>query len=129
MITVTSSLGTLVHPAKLRFRDAHMRSNAIVEITTTVDSETQANELSRKLLDSKLAACIQVSGPIQSHYCWKGKVCESTEYRCVIKTVPAKQQGTIDYLAAEHPYDVPEILVVVKDANAAYETWAREQTA
>lgn len=105
-----------------------MRSQAIVEITTTVESEPQANELARKLLGSKLAACIQVSGPIQSHYCWEGKVCETTEYRCVIKTVPAKQQATVDYLASEHPYDVPEILLVVKDANEAYENWAREQT-
>lgn len=100
----------------------------IVEITTTLETMEQAQQLADSLVKSHLAACVQITGPIQSVYKWQGKICNSAEYRCTIKTTAKMQAKLFTAIHELHPYDVPEILVTnVSACSEAYRLWLQAQ--
>ena len=100
----------------------------LVELSTTVESAEQAEAISQQIVTERLAACVQITGPIQSVYRWKGEVCNSSEYRCTMKTTQQMVDALMDRLKAIHPYDVPELLVVqVLRCSPEYEKWLCEQ--
>lgn len=99
----------------------------VLQVATTVGSPSQAEELAGKLLDERLAACIQVSGPIQSHFTWKGEQCHEPEYLCTIKTRLDAASRVSDYLDEVHPYETPEVLMIEVKASQAYYQWLQDQ--
>lgn len=100
----------------------------IVEVTTTVDSEQAASELAKQIVAARLAACVQIDGPLLSIYRWKGEICEAKEWRCTIKTLQIASAQLVDFIGEHHPYDVPEILVIgVQSTSAPYAHWVAEQ--
>jgi periplasmic divalent cation tolerance protein len=98
----------------------------ILTVTTTVATPEQARALAREVLDSGLAACVQVDGGITSFYRWAGRSCEDPEVRLVIKTLPACEAALHALFAAHHPYDVPQFVATPARASAAYAKWVRE---
>lgn len=99
----------------------------IVEITTTTETELQAKQMAKLLIDNRMAACVQISGPIHSVYRWQGKHCEAQEFRLSIKSATRLIESLIDFVQQYHPYDTPEILVKRVQASAAYAAWVEEQ--
>ena len=96
---------------------------------TTVSNRDQARELARTLLDRRVAACVQIDGPIESHYRWDGKECCETEFRLVIKTSCARQDHLRELLRKIHPYDQPQIVTLKSvDVDAGYAAWVDEQS-
>jgi periplasmic divalent cation tolerance protein len=99
-----------------------------IQVVTTLPSEEAAERLARELVERRLAACVQWSGPITSVYQWQGKMEESQEWLCTIKT----RSEVFDRLAAAitslHPYDVPEIIATPIVALAEpYARWIDQQ--
>jgi periplasmic divalent cation tolerance protein len=80
-------------------------------------------------VEQKLAACVQINGPIESTYRWKGKVETSTEWLCLIKTwedLFGKVEAAIKKL---HPYETPEIIAVpIVKGSKEYLTWLDAET-
>jgi periplasmic divalent cation tolerance protein len=104
-------------------------SHQIVIVVTTVASRADAEHLARQLIDTNLAACVQIEGPITSHYKWDGVVQSSTEFRITIKTGNACWQDLKRQLAVLHPYEQPEILMLpVTDTTEGYLKWAIQHT-
>ncbi len=102
----------------------------IVEVTTTVDSEQAATTLAKLIVAARLAACVQINGPLHSIYRWQGEICEAQEWRCTIKSLAITVPQLIDFINDKHPYDVPEILVTqVHASSEAYAQWLAEQVA
>ncbi len=88
--------------------------------------EKDAPRLARGLVEARLAACVARVPGLVSVYRWKGAIEESAEVQLVVKTTRARFGAVRDWLGANHPYDVPEILCVpVLEANAAYAVWLR----
>ncbi len=102
-------------------------SLSIVEISTTTETEAQARTLARLLIEHRLAACIQITGPIQSVYRWKGEICNGTEYRLSIKTTREREHSLIESISTNHPYETPEILIDEVHVSDAYGRWLQEQ--
>ena len=100
----------------------------VVEISTTVASQSAAEQISAAMLEQRVAACVQISGPITSKYRWKGSVHSDQEFALRIKTSVTSRQAAIEFLQKNHPYELPEILVAVVDASEAYAQWVIEQT-
>ncbi|QEF96170.1 Divalent-cation tolerance protein CutA [Stieleria maiorica] len=96
---------------------------------TTVADQQQARAIAQALLERRVAACVQIDAPIESHYCWEGRVCCEPEYRLVIKTA-AGQQGRLKQTLRElHPYDVPQIVILQSvDIDPDYASWVNDQT-
>jgi len=95
-----------------------------IQITTTTDNEELAMKIAGKLVEKKIAACVQVSGPITSIYEWKGKIENTREWYCVIKTRKNLYQEVEEAIKALHTYEVPEIIALpILEGNKDYLDW------
>jgi periplasmic divalent cation tolerance protein len=101
-----------------------------IQVVTTVPSKEVAQAVASALLAARLAACVQISGPIESSYWWEGKIERAVEWQCLAKS-RLNLYGELDSaIRAMHPYEVPEILVTrVETGNAAYLDWLQRELA
>ena len=100
----------------------------IVLILTTVPDDDRAETLARALVEQRLAACVNVHGPMVSVYRWKGAVERALERQIVIKTTRDRVLEVEERVRALHSYELPEFLVVPLDGGSeAYLGWVREQ--
>ena len=95
-----------------------------IQVTTAVDNAEDAQSIASAVVGQRLAACVQIIGPIQSTYWWEGDVQVSEEWLCLIKT----RADLFDQLSAVirqvHPYDVPELIATpVIAGSKAYLDW------
>lgn len=91
-----------------------------------VETALQAERLAAGLVEARLAACVQVDGPITSHYRWEGRIQRGVEYRLTIKFMAERQLELEAWLLTRHPYETPEWVVVAADHVAEkYLSWAR----
>ena len=100
----------------------------IIQIVTTTGSQGDAEQLARALVDQRLAACVQIVGPIASVYRWQGKVETASEWQCLAKT----RRDLFDRVAVRirqlHAYETPEIIAVpVELGLPEYLDWLQEQ--
>lgn len=95
-------------------------------VSTTAGDHAVAVRIATELVDRRLAACVQISGPITSVYRWEGAVETSQEWLCTAKTT-AEHWPAIEALVGElHPYDTPELIATrIERAAPAYEAWLR----
>jgi len=105
-------------------------SNGFIQVLTTVDDEEKASKIAKVLLEKRLAACVQVLGPIASSYWWKGKIERTNEWMCIAKARAADYEKIERTITGIHPYEVPEILAFpICSGYPAYLKWIREETA
>ena len=71
---------------------------------------------------------MQIDGPVRSVHQWKGNIEADEEFRLFIKTSPESLDGCVAALKKQHPYELPEIVVLNAQASAAYAFWVTEQT-
>ncbi len=83
-----------------------------IQVLTTVDSREKAEEIAGKLLNAKLAACIQIIGPVKSMYWWKGVIEDSQEWICLVKTKAEMYSEVEKMIKNIHSYEVPEIIAI-----------------
>jgi periplasmic divalent cation tolerance protein len=102
---------------------------ALVQLITTLESREDALSLAHAAVDERVAACVQVIGPISSVYRWQSKVEESAEYLCLMKTPLEGLERLIAFVRERHPYDTPEITVVESlFTDDRYLSWAENET-
>lgn len=92
-------------------------------ILTSVDDASTAKKLARGLIEAGIAACVQVSASGTSFYYWGDAVQEDDEYYLSIKAPPERRDEIIDWLVRQHPYEVPEIVVLEGRAAGTYAQW------
>lgn len=99
-----------------------------VVISTTVDSELAADSLSSKIVEAKLAACVQQI-KIKSTYRWKGKVEKADEFLLLAKTSSELSHRLSDFIQNNHSYEVPEITITpITGGLGAYLHWIDAET-
>jgi periplasmic divalent cation tolerance protein len=90
---------------------------------------TASTELGRRLVDEKLAACVNILPGVRSIYRWEGNVMEESEETLLIKTMADRLDELEARIQALHPYDIPEIIAFEPNAALAeYVGWVQEQT-
>jgi periplasmic divalent cation tolerance protein len=100
----------------------------LIQVTTTTGTRDVAERIAVELVDRRLAACVQVSGPIQSTYRWQGRVESSEEWLCTAKTSREQLDAIRELLKRLHPYEVPELIAMpIVDGSEAYLKWLAEQ--
>ncbi len=99
-------------------------------VLVTIGNETDARAMARTLVGEGLAACVNVLGPINSIYRWRGAIEDEKEYLLMIKT-RAGLYGRIERRVKElHSYDVPEVVALpIETGSASYLEWLFEMTA
>ena len=100
-----------------------------VQVITTTPDRTQALAIAARLGETRLAACVQIGGPVTSTYRWQEKIETAEEWVCVSKC-RADQFGDVERTIAElHPYDVPEIIAVpILTGSTNYLRWLADET-
>lgn len=88
-----------------------------------------ADTLAHGVVERRLAACVNVLPKIRSVYRWEGAVTADEESLLLIKTTAATVATLREWLCAEHPYDVPEVIAVPVTAGAPdYLAWVANET-
>jgi periplasmic divalent cation tolerance protein len=88
----------------------------------------QSAALAKSLLEKNLVACVNIL-PVRSLYRWKGESCDDAEHLLIIKTRRGLADAVITALKAEHPYEVPEIIVLpVSTGHMPYLDWVYQET-
>ncbi len=94
---------------------------------TTASSRDEALRIARTLVERQHAACVNIVGPIESIYRWKGEVENATEFMLVIKTVAEKFEAVRDAIRELHSYELPECVALeITDGSAEYLGWIGE---
>ena len=105
-----------------------MKTTHYCIISTTIDDENIADQISTALLQDHLVACVQ-SQTIQSKYRWNGTLETSEETLLQMKTKASLFEEVKVQIEALHSYDVPEIIMTpILDANESYLNWIDEET-
>lgn len=98
----------------------------VVEIRTTFGDRAAAEACADRLVRERLAACVQLDGPVASTYAWRGAVETAVEWRCTCKTTPERADACRAAIVAAHSYELPEIVIATVVAAPAYAAWVRE---
>ena len=92
---------------------------------TTVATRTDADRLAADAVARNLAACVQIDGPIISHYRWEGKIAQEQEFRLSFKVLERHAAALEKLVLATHPYATPEWIVVrAERVGEKYLSWA-----
>ena len=103
-------------------------TTTVTLILTTVPDADAAQKLASAVLDARLAACVTELGTARSTYHWEGKRETSNEIQMLFKTSTARSLELEKFIAAHHPYDVPELLSWQTAASEAYGQWVAAET-
>jgi periplasmic divalent cation tolerance protein len=102
------------------------RLNAVL---VTTGSEQQAVSIARALVGERLAACVNIVGPVRSIYRWCDGVEDGREYLLIIKTRAALYAKVERRVRELHTYEVPEVLALSADRGSPpYVKWLLEST-
>lgn len=103
--------------------------DTLLVVTHLPDADI-ARLLARDLVQSGLAACVNVLPPCRSYYIWQGALQEDGEVPLLIKTTANLYSALESYIKQQHPYDLPEIIAVKIEAGLPeYLHWVETQCA
>ena len=94
-------------------------------IYITHPDEATAKKISAALIGKKLVACANLF-PINAIYWWQGAVQNEGEVVSILKTTENNFEKVQKAVEEIHPYEVPCIMGIRAEANAAYEKWIQE---
>jgi periplasmic divalent cation tolerance protein len=100
---------------------------AFCQVTTTLPDQAAAERMAATLVQERLAACAQVTGPVSSTYRWQSSVDHAAECYCHLKTTVARLPAVRARIRELHPYDVPEVIALpIIGGDSDYLRWIEE---
>ncbi|OSS41120.1 Periplasmic divalent cation tolerance protein CutA [Desulfurella amilsii] len=101
--------------------------SGFIVVLTTADSKETLVRISKFLVERKLAACCQISSPIESFYIYKNKFENTKEWLCIIKTHKNLFDEVQKVIKSLHTYETPEIIQInIEDGDVNYLNWMKE---
>ncbi len=105
-------------------------AEAFLLVATTCPDQECADRLARKLLEQRLAACVQQIPGIRSWYPWQGNIEVANEVLLHIKIRASRFREVAASITAQHPYELPEIIALpMTAASEPYLRWLDETIA
>lgn len=97
-------------------------------IYTTAASMEEAQNIADTLVGRQLAACVQIMPGVRSVYNWRGKIAQSDETLCIIKTEAKRFKAIAQVIEQIHSYEVPELVAVpIVHGSIDYLSWLNDQ--
>jgi len=96
----------------------------VVSVYAVFANAEEAERIGRAMVEERLAACINILGPVRSIYRWKGKIETADEVAAIFKTSDERAGDLIARIAELHSYDVPCVAVwEIGSAHGPYRDW------
>jgi periplasmic divalent cation tolerance protein len=106
-----------------------MSPPSIAVVLVTAPSSQVAEQITRQVVEEKLAACGNIVPSLVSIYRWEGAVQRDEEVLIIFKTAEAATGRLLQRVRELHPYDVPEAVVLpVADVLPAYAQWVLDSS-
>jgi periplasmic divalent cation tolerance protein len=83
-----------------------------IQVVTTAEKRQDAEKIAKALVERRLAACVQLVGPIVSTYWWKNNIETAEEWQCLIKSKKGFYDEVEKVIKMLHPYETPEIIAL-----------------
>ena len=100
----------------------------LLVITTCPDQQT-AHGLANKIIEGRLAACVNILPEVVSIYQWRGERQQGTEHILYIKTEKSRYSELESMITDVHPYELPEVIAVpISNALPGYLSWIKSIT-
>jgi periplasmic divalent cation tolerance protein len=95
-----------------------------VVILVTAASQKECRKIAKHLVESKLAACVNITQPVESIYRWEGKIAHDREYQLFIKSTRELFAEIKAAISKLHSYHTPEIICLpVIEGSQNYLQW------
>ena len=96
-------------------------------VLVTAPNEKEAKTIARKVVEKKLAACVNIVSRLSSVYRWEGDVQEDAEVLMLIKTTKKRLEKLEKLVKKLHCYDVPELVVLkIEGGSSEYMKWLQK---
>jgi periplasmic divalent cation tolerance protein len=107
-----------------------MNQESLRLVLVTFPDLEKARQVGTSLIESQLAACVNLLPAVESIYRWQGQIEQTAEVLAIFKTTAHAIAAFEARLTALHPYEVPEIIVLKPEQVAAsYARWVGESVA
>lgn len=101
-----------------------------LQVSTTTASEEEAQRIAAALIERHQAACVQVLGPVESRYRWRGEVETAREWLCLAKTAASRLSELEATVRELHGYEEPELVATpIVAGSPGYLEWIGESLA
>lgn len=98
-------------------------------VLTTLPDQDSARKLARQLVETRLAACVNVMSPCLSIYRWQDKLNEDGEIPVIIKTRAENYERLEAFVREHHPYELPELVALdITHGLPGYLAWLAAET-
>jgi periplasmic divalent cation tolerance protein len=107
-----------------------MMEKSFIVVLITVPSQEVGEKIATSLVEKRLAACVNITGPIKSLYTWEGKINQDEERLLIVKTrADIFEKKFVEAVQSTHPYEVPEIIALpIVTGSKNYLDWMDEAT-
>ncbi|PPR09593.1 MAG: Divalent-cation tolerance protein CutA [Alphaproteobacteria bacterium MarineAlpha11_Bin1] len=103
-------------------------TNDIRLIYITTGSAEEARKIGRTLVDERLAACVNILGPVGSIFRWDGEIKEGTELVLIAKTTLDRVDSLTETVNKLHSYDCPCVASFpIEGGNSAFMKWVEAE--
>ena len=100
-----------------------------VHVYTTWPSVVEAEAAGRKIVERRLAACVNILPGMISHYWWQGKIERAEEAVMIVKTRASLAEAVRAAVREAHPYETAAIMVLpVESLDPDYHAWIVAET-
>jgi periplasmic divalent cation tolerance protein len=98
-------------------------------VITNMPNREVAEQLALRLIEARVAACINILAPCTSIYHWQEKLESTAEYPLLIKTTAERYAEVQRIIQEIHPYELPEIICVAVEAGLPeFLKWVEDET-
>ena len=106
-----------------------VRVRKVIVVLVACPTVAVARRLARRLIERRLAACVNAVPAVESTFRWQGKIEQCRETLLLIKTAAARFEPLRRAIKGLHPYDAPEIIALpVVAGHAPYLKWVGKST-
>jgi len=103
-------------------------SSEFYMILTAFRSRAEAGLFAENVVSRRLAACVNVFGPVVSTYWWLGKREKTEEFLALVKTSETRVEELVTELKRVHSYELPEVTVFKVSGSMEYVAWVMRET-
>jgi periplasmic divalent cation tolerance protein len=100
---------------------------SVVSVYAVFANAEEAERIGRTIIEERLAACINILGPIRSIYRWKGRIETADEVAAIFKTHHWRSDALMERIAELHSYDVPCVVTwPIDKIVGSYADWVED---